>query len=152
MPTQEELEQMHEAERSAAARASYITWRMRDLPSIYSQLMPPTYNAKVLWEAERCIRAQFEFDQKHVANPWKQLGPPCQLLDFHDMKPMEKIQFGLECTVPLGLNDAPKPGREDELADEIERQRAASPDYQRMVNGRGRSTDGPDDGNGADQG
>ena len=119
----------HDAARALAARAAYVRWRMNDLPAVYVAMMPATAHCKTLWEAERSIRAQVEVDQKHLASPWRQIGPEVSILDTSDMTGDELLQFAMSVDVPADLRDAPKLGREDEVAEEIERQRAASPSY-----------------------
>lgn len=113
-PTLTQLEEQAEAKRAAAARAAYIRWRMADLPAVYADLMPCTYDGKTLWEAERSIRHQVELDQRFLACPWRRVGPECGLLDYSAMTPQELTRFGLEISIPAGLPDAPKPGREDD--------------------------------------
>lgn len=112
-PTIGQLEDVHEAQRAEAARASYIRWRMADLPGVYTNLMPPTYNAKVLWEAERSIRFQYLQDLLASKSPWRKVGPACGLLDTTGMTPEELIEFGSDVSVPVGMPDAVKQGYAD---------------------------------------
>lgn len=122
-------EEQNERERGDIAREQYIRWRMADLPGVYTRFMPPTADAKTLWLAEQTIRGQVKIDQEHLANPWRQIGPRSVILDLSNLTPQDKITFGLEVSIPAGLRDAPKPGREEELAVEIDAQRKSNPAY-----------------------
>lgn len=103
----------HELLRCQAARQGYIAWRMQDLPSVYQQLLPLSYTTKLLWEAERAIRAQYKADQEFGARPWWHIGPPCRLLDHSGMTGTELIQFDLEITAVTGMPAVVKPGHHD---------------------------------------
>jgi hypothetical protein len=133
MNPMEELEAKHESERSDAGRAAYINWRMRDVPSIYSKLMPPTYDAKILIQAEAMIRMQIEEDQKHLSSPWRQIGLQCTILDFSGMTSKEQLEFACEVQIPVGFPDAVKPGREAEVADVTKFFCDRSQEYQQAI-------------------
>lgn len=110
-----------ELARAQAARDGFICWRMADVPSIYGGLMPLTYNAKTLWEAEKVIRRQLASDIEFAGQPWRRVGPDCKILDLSELTTQELMQFGLEVSVPLGHRDVPKPGRHEEVENEVAR-------------------------------
>ena len=116
-------------QRKLAAREGYIAWRMQDVPPIYRTLLPVSYRVDELWAAERSIRGMYADDMAYIEDPWRRVGPPCGILDSSGLTGTELMSFGLEVSVPVGLEHIPKRGREDELADEIARLRAASPAY-----------------------
>jgi hypothetical protein len=105
---------LHEARRERLARDSYIAWRMQDVPAIYRDLMPFSYDAKELWQAEKSIRAQLVEDQKLLASPWRRLGPPSTVLDDSNMTAHELLVFAVEVSIPIGHRDIPKSGRRDD--------------------------------------
>src|SRR5262249_51500256 len=106
-----------------------IAWRMNDLPGVYQSLLPVSYHAVVLWNAEKHIRQQYAVDLKLAEGQWKKLGTPCwALLDATGMSPEDEIEFGVEVSIPLGLTDAPKEECVSELFDELRRQEEASTD------------------------
>jgi hypothetical protein len=130
----ENLEADADSKRSIQARAAYIRWRMADLPVVYTELMPFTYCAATLLTAEKCIRAQVDEDLKHLASPWRRVGPAPALLNYEGMSAQEKLNFALEMDVPVGLADAPKPGRwnDPEVVAAFEAAKA-SPEYQAAI-------------------
>lgn len=93
-PGQDELQ---DARRAGAARQSYIVWRMQDLPSVYTDLMPFTPDVAELWVAEKNIRRQYEEDQKLAASPWRVIGPKPHLLDYSNLKGRDLFTFAIEC-------------------------------------------------------
>ena len=116
--------------RKQVAREAYVKWRMNDLPAVYTNLMPVTYDAHLLWISEQAIRRQHRDDLKFVEQPWRRLGPPCHTLDYSNLSGQDLIEFSLGVEIPPGLTDLPKAGRWEELSDEIARQREASPEWQ----------------------
>lgn len=108
--TPAEQKDAHESRRAEAARASYLTWRMADVPAVYQNLMPFSFDALTLWKAEKAIRAQMDEDQKLIASPWRRLGPPSAILNTDSMSALEKIEFSLEAGIPIGMEDQPKRG------------------------------------------
>src|SRR5713101_7017885 len=111
----DELDQ--ELTRKQAARAGYIAWRMNDVPAIYHTLMPVSYDAAELWEAEKAIRRQYKIDVAFDKQPWKRIGQPCVWLDYSALDGVQKMTFGLECEPFAGLTDLPKSGRDAEVRD-----------------------------------
>jgi hypothetical protein len=102
------------------ARQGYIAWRMADLPSLYTNLMPLSCLANILIDAERAIRVQYREDQKMAATPWRRIGPACALLDYTGLDGIQKLTFGLENRPPAGFTDViPKHGREGEVREEL---------------------------------
>ena len=83
-----------------AVRTQWINWRMRDLPAVYQDLMPATYNVKVLMEAEAAIRHQLSIDLQHLENPWRQIGPVPGMLDS-ELSPQEQLQLAPEYLAEL---------------------------------------------------
>lgn len=128
--TTQEAREMHDFDRRRAGRQSYIAWRMNDVPAVYQNLMPHSYQAKVLWEAEKAIRKQIEEDQKLLAGPWRRIGPVSNILDYEDMSSGDLLQFTIEAQVPVGMEDQPKPGtpfakRPDDFKFQTDSQRQA---------------------------
>ncbi len=111
----DEMESDYEAHRTALSREGYIKWRMGDVPAIYTAMMPPTYNAKYLWMAEKAIRQHMAEDQKLIDSPWRRVGPQPGTLTFSELTAAEKIEIAVEVECAPGLHDCPKPGREDEV-------------------------------------
>jgi hypothetical protein len=128
------LENEHEAKRAALARAAYVRWKMGDLPPIYCELMPYSYHISALMEAEKGIRSQVAQDQKHLASPWRQIGPGPGSIFTWDVTPEQKIAFGVEVAIPVGMTDAPKVGREDDPAVQAAMTAAmGTPEYKRVM-------------------
>jgi hypothetical protein len=98
----------HERARAQAARQGWIAWRMADLPAVYQNLMPVTYDAVELWEAEEAIRRQVAADLKLLQSPWCRIGPECSLIDWGDMDSDTRIKIGLRSSIPVGFRDRPK--------------------------------------------
>lgn len=98
----------HTAARRAVARAAFIAWRMQDVPAVYHALVPYSYEAAVLWRAEKAIRSQLAEDLALLAQPWHRVGPACNLLDYAGMSDLDMLTFGLEVSVPVGMEDRPR--------------------------------------------
>lgn len=102
--------QHHLEVRERQARQGYINWRMLDLPSVYQDLMPYSCMAKELWEAENAIRKQYAIDQEAAKSPWRKIGPLCGMLDYTGMSGNKQLEFAIEVSIPIGMEDQPKPG------------------------------------------
>ena len=111
MKSSEITPEQHDLERAQKGRAGFIAWRMGDIPAIYHALVPVSYNAAELLNAEQAVRSQYEHDVAFAASPWRRVGPPCCLLDYTGMTGREELEIALQMQVPLGLPDAPKRGR-----------------------------------------
>jgi len=122
----------HEDLRSRVARQQYMDRRMGDVPSVYRNLMPYSYKLRVLWEAEKAVRRQLEADLQFCANPWRRVGPPCNLLDDEGVVGRELMELGLEISIAVGMPDAVKPGFEDH-PDVIAARKAARPLAEKMA-------------------
>ena len=75
-------EEGQRATRAMLARDAFVQWRLGDVPAIYYDLVPVTYDAAELEAAEKAIRAQLEADLKLCASPWHPIGPAPAVLDF----------------------------------------------------------------------
>lgn len=103
----------HEALRAAAGRQAYIAWRMTDVPTVYTTLMPFTCDVKELWEAETALRKQMAEDSKLLASPWRIIGPQPAILERGNMEARDLITFGFEIQQELGLPGVVKKGFEN---------------------------------------
>lgn len=101
----------NEMARATIAREAYIRWRCQDIPVPYISMLPKTANLKTLWIAEKCLRKQTEADFAIVKSPWRPVGPSSPLFAMDDLTAQEKLKFGLEIDIPIGLDAAVKAGR-----------------------------------------
>lgn len=89
----------YDTHRAQQARQAYIAAYLSDLPAVYQTLLPVSYDAAELFEAEMAIRQQVEADvlqlHRRRAGPSEPLEHP-RMLDFNPMHPIDRIAFGLE--------------------------------------------------------
>lgn len=99
--------------RATAARQEFIRIKMGDVPVVYLNLLPTTAHLKTLLAAERSIRQQMASDQKLIESPWRRLAPDVStsIFNMEGTKGEDLVHLGIETGIPLGLSDAPKPGR-----------------------------------------
>lgn len=101
----------YDLQRANMARDEFCLWRLGDLPTIYRSMIPPTYNAQELLEAEKAVRQMYAADQAIYANnPWGKAGPIPQLLDWSGVEGSEQVRIGLESTPAKGMPDTVRPG------------------------------------------
>ena len=107
----------YDLSRGNIAREEWMLAYMQDVPSPYRALLPPSYDAAELIEAERAIRRMVERDAKaYLEDPFRAVGPDPCMVDWTNVSGVGQYARGVFAQPLCGMGKAIRRGFENHPA------------------------------------